>query len=336
MENETSTFFKFPKIGQFRETVKRVKERQDFKGLDDDGNAIRVHDSDYPILRFRGTPKMHGSNGAIVIENGEIRVQSRTRIITPTSDNAGFAQFVSSLSKEVIESLPNNVSIFGEWCGGNIQKGIALNELPKMFVIFGIKTLDESASWMDLNEMTFDLLKLNDNNVFVITQFPSFSVSIDFNNPELSQNELSELTQQVENECPVGKYFNVTGVGEGIVWTNDSNVSDSSVWFKVKGEKHSVTKVKTLASVDVEKLNSIKEFVDITVTDARLQQGLDYIKEQQLEIHRKNTGTYLRWMFNDIISEELDTLTANNLEVKDVGGAISNKARVFWFNKTDN
>ena len=41
---------------------------------------------------------------------------------------------------------------------------------------------------------------------------------------------------------------------------------------KVKGEKHSSSKVKKLASVDVEKLNSIKDFVDYAVTESRLEQ----------------------------------------------------------------
>ena len=48
-----------------------------------------------------------------------------------------------------------------------------------------------------------------------------------------------EITEAVENECPVGKHFGVSGVGEGVVWTCVSEGwNDSGTWFKVKGEAH--------------------------------------------------------------------------------------------------
>jgi hypothetical protein len=68
--------------------------------------------------------------------------------------------------------------------------------------------------------------------------------------PQLVQNTLSELTMAVEEECPVAKAFGFSGVG--IVWS--VNVNGTIHRFKVKGELHSSSKVKTLASVDVEKL----------------------------------------------------------------------------------
>ena len=104
---------------------------------------------------------------------------------------------------------------------------------------------------------------------------------------------------------------------------------------KVKGEKHSVSKVKTLAPVDIEKLNSINEFVEMTVTPQRLEQGIATMLEQDITIERKNTGDFLRWIVNDILKEELDQLTGNGLCAKDVGKAISTKARPFWFSKCD-
>src|SRR3990170_1416693 len=67
---------------------------------------------------------VHNTHGAYVESpTGECWFQSRENIITPEKDNAGFA-------------------MFGEWCGGGIQKGVALNQLLKMFVIFGIALVD--------------------------------------------------------------------------------------------------------------------------------------------------------------------------------------------------
>lgn len=41
----------------------------------------------------------------------------------------------------------------------------------------------------------------------------------------------------------------------------------------MKGEKHSASKVKTLAAVDPERLVNITEFVEYAVTENRLEQG---------------------------------------------------------------
>jgi hypothetical protein len=44
-------------------------------------------------------------------------------------------------------------------------------------------------------------------------------MEIDFNMPQLVQNQLSEITIAVEEECPVAKAFGFSGIGEGIVNT---------------------------------------------------------------------------------------------------------------------
>jgi hypothetical protein len=64
-----------------------------------------------------------------------------------------------------------------------------------------------------------------------------------------------------------------------------------------------------------------------------LNQGLEYLDEMGLEFSRKSTGDYLRWVFNDILNEESDTLEASGLTKKDIGSPISRKAKVFYFNK---
>jgi len=335
-------FIKFPKIRQYRDVVKHVKSTCDFKGLDAAGKAIYEHNKDYPIIRFNGTVKLHGTNAAIVFdEDGKIHVQSRSRIITVQNDNAGFAAFVAGLPKELLSDSLKNIAVFGEYCGKGIQKNVAINELDKMFVIFAVKDLstgkfiDIKSSYEEAissNSKYFD--KLNEHSVFYINQFPSFSIDIDFNRPELAQQKLAEYTEMVEKECPVGKFFNVSGTGEGIVWHNAEDTS-SEFKFKVKGRLHSVSKVKTLAAVDIEKINTVHEFVEMTVTQQRLEQGIEVLKERGLPITRKSTADYLRWVYSDILSEELDVLTGNGLCAKDVGGAISNAARPFWFRKTD-
>ena len=98
----------------------------------------------------------------------------------------------------------------------------------------------------------------------------------------------------------------------------------------MKGEQHSVSKVKTLAPVDTEKLANIQEFIDYACTENRMLQGLDYLREQQLTIEMKNIGTFLKWLVSDIIKEEKDTMEKSNIDPKDIGRAAQLKARP-WF-----
>lgn len=119
-------------------------------------------------------------------------------------------------------------------------------------------------------------------------------------------------------------------VGEGIVWSFHFDQNDV-VRFKVKGEKHSSSKVKTIAAVDVEKMNSIHEFVEYAVTENRLLQGVEYVFTQnyvQPDITRM--GDFIRWVMGDIIKEEMQVMQESNLEPKAVGGFVSKKAAA-WF-----
>lgn len=323
---------KFPSIDQFRQIIREVKTNHDYQGKSEDGSPIYQHNSPYPVIEFTGTVKLHGTNASIVkYKDGRIEYQSRERVLDLQHDNAGFmlAMMNKDLSS-IFESYgcDNHIAVYGEWCGQGIQKGIAISSLPKMFVIFAVNVDGE---WSIFDHINFTYL--NDQKIYSILQFPTYKLSIDFNNPELSQNKLIEITEQVEQQCPVGKYFNVEGIGEGVVWKTKYN--DYFYQFKVKGEKHSISKVKTLASVDVEMISSINEFVDNVLTEQRLEQGITWLKENQKEVNQKSTGDYLRWVVNDVIKEETDTIVENQLDPKKINSAISAKARVWFFGYLD-
>jgi len=110
--------------------------------------------------------------------------------------------------------------------------------------------------------------------------------------------------------------------------------NDAGTWFKVKGEAHSASKVKTLAAVDVEAIESIRELVDIVVTESRLEQGLYHLVHEQLKpFEMKSLGDFIKWVQNDILKEELDTLIASGIEPKKINGPIANKARPWYIEK---
>lgn len=91
------------------------------------------------------------------------------------------------------------------------------------------------------------------------------------------------------------------------------------------------SKVKVTAAVDVEKVNSINAFVDQVVTENRLMQMKGKVVEMGLDGDDvKNIGTFLKFLGTDVIKEELDTIEASGLVVKDVMGKV-NRVGKDWF-----
>jgi len=341
---------KFPSIEQFRAIVSNVNRHFNFIGLDDNGDAIYDQTLPKPVITFKGTVKLHGTNAGVSFNNiGGLWAQSRENIITVEKDNAGFAFFVES-NKEIFEQMANDiahvyglnldnntVTIYGEWCGGNIQKGVGICNLPKSFFIFGVKITPHTETEEELKAnpaywVNSDFLKNNDVKIYNIEDFKTYSIDIDFNMPQLVQNDLSDLTIKVEEECPVAKEFGFEGIGEGIVWT--AEFKDNVYRFKVKGEKHSSSKVKTLANVNVEKLEGIQKFVDYAVTESRFKQALENVFPNQEPIDVKKMGEVIRWVVNDVIKEEMDTMVENQVEPKEVNKYISSKVREMFFKLT--
>lgn len=337
---------KFPSIEQFRTVIRHVKQQAQYVGRDENGDAIYDQTRAIPTLKFRGTVKLHGTNAGIVYDYATrtMSFQSRERVLSLTSDNAGF--MLAQMKNEAlwrewfeIHRQPDiaQIAIFGEWCGQGIQKGVALTELPKMFVVFATKFVytDGESEWVDTDPADESIVDIP--GVYEIVDFPMWDIEIDFNNPEIAQNKMIEITNEVEAECPVGKHFGVSGIGEGVVWTCVTpDFNGSGTWFKVKGEKHSTSKVKTLAAVDVEAIQNLKTFVDSVVTESRLEQGLDNLVREQLKpLDMTSMGDFIRWVFNDVIKEETDTIVANGFDPKKLGGPIANAARP-WFIKKVN
>ena len=257
---------KFPSINQFRHAVRRVADNSYF------------HNVIPPKIMYRGMVKLHGTNAGITQKDGVINYQSRNRTLKVGDDNAGFVCELSKVEEDVaalFEQLRDRlgvaddvrITIFGEWCGEGIQKGVAITQLPKMFAIFALCV---GEVWRDISLLPNNLPA----PLFNMVNIPAFKLEIDFDKPASFQNKMVTITEQVEAECPVGKFFGVEGVGEDVVWSpiithgkiTDTLEASSDLWFKVKGEKHSVTKVHKLAAVDVERFEQRDELVKAVTT----------------------------------------------------------------------
>lgn len=79
------------------------------------------------------TEKLNGTNASVHIgEDGTFLTGSRTRWITPESDNFGFSRWAHEHKDELMQLGPG--THFGEWWGQGIQCGYGLKE--KRFSLF--------------------------------------------------------------------------------------------------------------------------------------------------------------------------------------------------------
>lgn len=307
--------YKYHSIEQFRNCIKEVQRLYKDKPL--------------PTLTFTGSVKLHGTNAGVELPANI--PQSRNQVLTENNDSYGFYTFHKERKKifqQIYDSLGLDlpVVIYGEWAGKRIQQNVAISKLDRAFYIFGIKVItgEDTHYWLKNYAINYP-----DEFIINVKAIQKYEITIDFNYPKLSQNRLQELTLEVEQECPIAKFFGVSGIGEGIVWEH-INDEGQMLSFKVKGEKHSSSKVKVLAAVDTEKVNSIKEFVDTVLTDARLEQAYFECNDPA---DMTGIGIFLKWINTDILKEESDTLEASGLTIKDVGSAISKQAKQWYINK---
>lgn len=316
-------FRKFDSIDQYRNVIKQVH------------STAKWNNTPLPTVKFTGTVKLHGTSAAIAYSpaTDEYQYQSRERALSLTSDNAGFCAWgmqekVKSVIRNIAEQYgtQDSIYVYGEWAGGNIQKGVGINGLPKRMYIFKIVSdgVVQDLSKLQLNK-DFD-------EIYSILQFKTWEIEIDFNKPEQFQNQLVEWTIEVENECPVAKYFGLeNGTGEGCVWANH----DYSLTMKTKGEKHTNSKVKVLkdiAPIDIQKMEDLRDFVDSVCTDNRMDQGITKLKEAGLDVFdNKNLSAFIKWVVGDILKEEGETLIENQIDAKKMSGSVAAKCRNYYF-----
>ena len=115
--------------------------------------------------KYHFNEKIDGTNACIVINpDGSYFCQSRTRIISPDSDNFGFARWVKENEREILKL--GDGRWYGEWWGLGIQRGYEQKqknfslfyypgELPTELVqrvpTIPVKSVDECISFLKEN-----------------------------------------------------------------------------------------------------------------------------------------------------------------------------------------
>ena len=338
-------FIKYDKIEQFRNVYYEINKFCE---------NINV---ELPVVNINATEKIHGTNAGFCYSDvDDFWVQSRTKIITPESDNAGCANkayenqllwvnIIKELSKQFdIDLKKNIISVFFEWAGGSIQKKSALTGLDKMSIIFEhfkVSPIDEVIS-DDMNEPTGKWIDFpsyiivdafKNAGIRYIGEFPTYKFELDFKNPNETMNNIVLAVENfIEPNSPVGKKLGKDGnTGEGLVCT--FNFYGKIYKFKVKGDKHTTSKVIKTKIVDTEEEAKKIKFANDAVTASRVEQAWQKtfgIDNEIMLPTTKGIRQFLDFVVTDVLDEESDILTGLELTPKDVKSYIIKNARN-WF-----
>lgn len=303
-----------------------------------------------PKVRYRAKVKLDGTNAAIqILPGGEVAAQSRSRMLKVGDDNFGFAAWVDTV-KGLFAGLHDRIGpsvVFGEWCGPGVQKRTAIARIDrKIFAVFAIQLLSdgEAAARLIVEPEQLRALLPTHNDLFVLP-WHGQKHTLDYgDDTQLSEAaaKVNAMVDAVERVDPwVRDTFGVEGLGEGLVLypmlesplelAADGSVDReqyTALMFKAKGEKHQVVKQKRPAQIAPEVAAHIDQFVDMFVTEPRLQQALTEGCGGVQEMSKM--GPFLKWLSQDIQKESVAELEASNLSWKQVSRAVASRGRQ-WF-----
>lgn len=297
-----------------------------------------------------GTVKLHGTHADIVIDAEDvIRFQSRNQTdLRPEKDNEGFATFAGALEQDILalkyayvsryralnRSAPLKptypVVIAGEFCGGNIQKKVALLQLKKQFVIVSVNV---NNTWLPDDE--YGDIHNESIGIYNISRAGFFYRTLELQNPTESEAEIDTLVKQVEQECPYARTFGASGIGEGIVWKPRGHSSTPTLWFKSKGEMFAVAAKPKRTAAASDNNSRVKSFAEAVVTEIRMEQGWGYLKEMRVARNMKGLGKFLKWVVEDCLREEKRDMEEADIKEQNLKPAIVEIARLWYKTKVD-
>lgn len=328
---------KWRHINAFRHVVEYIRY------MHEDGN--------YPTITFEGVTKLHGTNAGIRRDvEGTFSAQGRNVPLFVGEDNYGFAAWlerrlqdedfyaeletlfeniaefpIETLAVDDEHHLDGSTTLFGEWIGKGINAKCAIHKFEtKKFVIFG-------AYHDGVYVRNSGILQHSDPDILNVLDGGTFVQTINFNDLTNVPTELQALTNAVEAECPFGAAHGLEGIGEGIVWNNMNDPTNTDFWFKIKGDKHSGKGEKKprrpgIAPEVLEKINELMEYI---LPHERLLQGLENVEGVRME----SLGEYLKWIGQDVKREESDTIAASGFEWKAIAKTLNARAKAFFIDE---
>jgi hypothetical protein len=322
----------WPEIESFYAVRKSVEKYPEILG----GNST---------ISYRAKVKLHGTNGAVQVRGDTVMAQSRTTMLGTGADNCGFAAWVDSVADRFRESLAGKppMILFGEWCGPGIMKGVAVNKIPsKIFAVFAaaeIPVEDDSVLIVEPEELQKLVTGVPDVHVL-----PWFGDIV--NIPVLEEAEVVQpLLDTINSDIAVLEAcdpwvkatFDIEGTGEGLVFypLGQNRKRFSDLCFKAKGEKHKIVAKAAPVQLDPAVAEGIDQFVNMVLTEARLEQGARVAACGELSFDKRLIGPFLGWICKDVEKETQLELKASGLTWKQVQKGISAKAREWYMARAE-
>ena len=224
------------------------------------------------------------------------------------------------------------VIIAGEWCGAGIQKGVAINQLKRMFVVVSICV---NGMWVD-DRAYADVVGEEEEEVWIfhVAKGGWFERVVDLGDVRGSEREMEEVTERVVGVCPFAKKgFGVEGVGEGIVWKVRGWEGDARFWCKTKGERWAVSSSHKLGGEGGKGENLMGEFAKAVVLEGRLEQGWGELREEERKA--KGFGGFLKWLEKDVLAEEGLEMERLGIGQAGLGQAIAGVAKPWFWRRVE-
>jgi hypothetical protein len=299
-------------------------------------------------VAYKAKVKLHGTNAAVRCFDGtKVVAQSRTKDITPSDDNAGFAQWVATNEEQFRRLSDKNIVVYGEWCGKGIQKGVAISQVDRLFAVFAARLLGTDQLIIEPEELQALVSGIPGVHVLPWLGAPNdlqFFAHWDMGDEVLQSlvANVNYVVAEVERIDPwVKENFGVEGTGEGIVCYPVSKEhlgfeNFTLLCFKAKGEKHKNVATAKPAQLNAEAAASVDAFAELVVTEARLIQGAQMVQLRDSSdlYDMKRVGAFIQWILADVEKETQDELEASGLTFKQVSKAVSDRARKWYIEKS--
>lgn len=284
-----------------------------------------------PVVRYRAKVKLHGANVGVQVTDEDLFAQSRSTMLSPGDDYKGFAQWLAD-NRDLFADVAPGTTVFGEWCGPGVERGMAVSALPdKLLVVFALQ-LGRGAEARIIAAPDQIRAHLGEAGASLpVLPWQGEPVTLDFSDEadlEAQAEAISQRVAAVEREDPfIRQAFGVSGLGEGLVFYPEG-LEDAeplfSLMFKAKGDKHR-TAGRAPAQPKAVRAEGVSDFVQLVVTEARLQQGV--AEACGGTPHKRHTGAFLRWIAQDTRQESVAELEAAGLRWEQVDRAVQDHAR---------
>lgn len=309
-------------------------------------------------ITYKSKVKLHGQNGGVNLSlaaDGSVvmAVQSRSQFIAANNKLGKVIGDATAYWQSLFDKTAGykRLTVFGEFAGPGVQKGVALAKIPSLiFAVFGAEI--DGQIVFDPTQLTALLTKKGTvqlpKHTYVLPWYPATaadgtSYPLNFTDEKAMESPLNEINASVSaidsNDPWVEAVFNVKGNGEGLVFYPTTMADAKTGYltkeafetfaFKAKGEKHRTVATEKAVSTKAPAAAGVDAFVRMVTTDARMEQGVQSVGGYD----KSKTGAFVKWLVADVQKECKAELEASKLQWKEVQGAVTKAAQSWWLAK---